>query len=61
MHAGGRARDPWGNERVAFSATTKINRKEFGLNWNQILETGGVLVGEEVTASVELQLVRSAN
>lgn len=61
VHAGGRARDPWGGERTGFSATTKLNRRDFGLNWNQLLETGGVLVGDEVTLSVELQLVRTSN
>jgi len=61
VHRGGRARDPWGGERIAYSTTTKINRKDFGLNWNQVLETGGVLVGDEVTVSIELELVRSSN
>src|SRR5262249_24077594 len=42
-------KDPWGNTRVAVSATTKINRKDYGLTWNAALETGGILVGEEVT------------
>ena len=54
----GRAKDPWGGERVGFSATTAINRKDFGLTWNQALETGGVLVGDEVKISVGIQLVR---
>jgi polyisoprenoid-binding protein YceI len=56
--AEGRNRDPWGGERAAFSATTKINRKDFGLTWNQGLETGGVLVGDEVKISIDLQLVK---
>jgi polyisoprenoid-binding protein YceI len=56
---GGRVRDPWGNERLGYSATTTINRKDFGLLWNQALETGGVLVGDEVKVSVELELVRN--
>ena len=60
VHAGGRGRDPWGGERVGYSATTRINRKDFGLNWNQALEAGGVLVGDEVKVSVELQLVKGA-
>jgi polyisoprenoid-binding protein YceI len=55
---GGRARDPWGNERLGFSATTRLNRKDFGLVWNQALETGGVLVGDEVKVTVELELIR---
>jgi polyisoprenoid-binding protein YceI len=44
----GRAKDPWVNERVAFEAETAINRKDYGLNWNAALETGGFLVGDEV-------------
>jgi len=56
--AGGRAKDPWGGERVAYSTTAKINRKDFGLHWNQALETGGVLVGDEVRVSAELEFVR---
>lgn len=59
VHPGGRARDLQGVERVGYSATTRINRKDFGLNWNQLLETGGVLVGDEVAISVDLQLVRT--
>lgn len=55
---GGQAQDPWRNKRWGFSATTKINRKDFGLNWNVALETGGWLVGEEVTISAEVELVQ---
>lgn len=51
-------RDPWGNVKTGASATTKINRKDFGLVWNVGLETGGVLVGEEVQIHLELELVR---
>ena len=51
----GRAKDPWGGERVAFEARTSINRKDFGLSWNQALETGGVLVGEKVEINLEVQ------
>jgi polyisoprenoid-binding protein YceI len=61
VQAGGRVRDPWGGERVGYSATTRINRRDFGLTWNQILETGGVLVGDEVTVSVDLELIKTAN
>jgi polyisoprenoid-binding protein YceI len=57
--AGGRAKDPWGGERVAYSTTAKINRKDFGLHWNQALETGGVVVGDEVKISAELEFVRA--
>jgi len=53
------AKDPWGNTRIAFSATTKINRKDFGLTWNAALETGGILVGEEVTITLDLQFVKA--
>ena len=49
--------DPWGNSKSAFSATGKINRSDFGLNWNAALETGGVLVSEEVKLSFDVQLV----
>lgn len=52
--------DPWGNQKVAFSATGKINRTHFGLTWNAALETGGVLVGEEVKISIDAQLVKAA-
>ena len=54
------AKDPWGNTRVAVSATTKINRKDFGLTWNAALETGGILVGDEVTITLDIQFVRAA-
>ena len=54
----GSAVDPWGGVRVAFSASTKINREEFGLTWNQALETGGVLVGKEVNIDLEIEAVR---
>jgi polyisoprenoid-binding protein YceI len=54
------AKDPWGNTRVAVSATTKISRKEFGLTWNSTLETGGVLVGDEVTITLDVQFVKAA-
>lgn len=51
----GRGTDPWDNPRVAFRAQTTINRKDFGLTWNQALEAGGVLVGDKVTISLEIQ------
>lgn len=53
------AKDPWGNTRVAISASTKINRKDFGLTWNAALETGGILVGEEVIITLEAELVKA--
>lgn len=52
-------KDPWGNTRVGLSATTKINRKDFGLVWNGVLETGGVLVGDEVTITLEVEFVKA--
>ncbi len=53
------AKDPWGNTRIAVSATTKINRKDFGLTWNSVLETGGILVGDEVTITLDVQFVKA--
>lgn len=55
----GRVRDPWGNERVGFTATTKLNRKDFGLEWNMVLEAGGVTVGDEVRITIETEMVRN--
>ena len=55
----GRGKDPWGGERAGFSAATKINRKDYGLTWNQALETGGVVVGDEVKINLELQFVKA--
>jgi len=56
---GGIAKDPWGNEKAGFSINGKINRKDWELNWNAALETGGLLVSEEVRINCEIQLVRS--
>jgi polyisoprenoid-binding protein YceI len=53
------AKDPWGNTRIGLSASTKINRKDFGLNWNTALETGGILVGDEVTITLDVQFVKA--
>ena len=55
----GRGSDPWGGVRAGFSATTKIAREDFGLTWNQVLETGGVAVGKDVKISIEAELVRA--
>jgi polyisoprenoid-binding protein YceI len=52
-------KDPWGNQRIGLSASTKINRKDFGLTWNSALESGGVLVGEEVIISLEVQFIQA--
>lgn len=56
----GRGTDPWGGERVSFSAETRIDRRDFGLTWNQALEAGGFLVANEIRISVEAQAVRAA-
>ncbi len=55
----GRGGDPWGGQRAGFSATTKIDRRDFGLGWNQALETGGVLVGNDIKISLEVQAVKA--
>ena len=55
----GRGKDPWGGERAAFSATGKIDRRDFGLTWNQALETGGILVSNEIKISIEVQAIRA--
>ena len=52
-------KDPWGNTRIGLSATAKINRKDYGLNWNAALEAGGVLVGETVSVTMEVQFVKA--
>lgn len=52
-------KDPWGKTRVGLSATTKINRKDFGLTWNAALETGGILVGDEVTITLDVEFVKA--
>jgi polyisoprenoid-binding protein YceI len=53
------AKDPWGNVRLGLAASTKISRKDFGLTWNAALETGGVLVGDDVTINLELEFVKA--
>jgi polyisoprenoid-binding protein YceI len=53
-------KDPWGNMRIGVSATTKIDRRDFGLTFNAALETGGVMVGEQVTITLELEFVQQA-
>ncbi len=60
VESAGSARDPWGGLRAGFSARGSLDRKEFGLGWNQVLETGGVLVGEKVDFDVEVQAVKQA-
>ena len=55
---GGSAIDPWGKERAAFFATTRINRKDFGLTWNKVLETGGLIVGDDVDITLEIEGIK---
>jgi polyisoprenoid-binding protein YceI len=55
---GGIAQDPWGNTKAGFTVTGKINRKEWGLNWNAALEAGGVLVSEEIRLNIDVQLIK---
>ncbi|ADY51182.1 YceI family protein [Pseudopedobacter saltans DSM 12145] len=57
---GGIGKDPWGNEKAGYNVEGKINRKDWGLNWNAALETGGVLVSDEVKFSAELQFIKQA-
>ena len=56
----GTGKDPWGGERAGFSGSTSIDRKDFGLRWNQALETGGVLVGDKVELTLEIEAVKQA-
>jgi polyisoprenoid-binding protein YceI len=58
---GGRSKDPWGNERAGFEAKTSLDRKDFGLTWNQLLEVGGVLVGDRVDLEIEVEAVKAAS
>lgn len=53
----GAGTDPWGNARVGFEATTSVSRSDFGLTWNQALETGGVLVGDKITIEIATEAV----
>jgi polyisoprenoid-binding protein YceI len=54
----GRGKDPWGGERVGYSATGKIKRSDYGLTWNAALETGGWLVGDDVKITLDVQLIK---
>lgn len=60
VESNGLQADPWGGQRAGFSATLVINRKDFGLGWNVALEAGGVLVGEDVKITLDVQLVKAA-
>lgn len=53
----GHASDPWGNERAVFSATSRINREDWGLTWNMVLEAGGLLVSKEIDLEIEVELI----
>ena len=57
---GGVIKDPWGNEKAGFSLTGKINRKDWGLNWNNVLEAGGLLVSDEVIINCDIQLIKQS-
>lgn len=56
---GGFGKDPWGNERAGFSLTTTVNRKDYGINWNQALDNGGVLLSDNVTINVNIEAVKA--
>jgi len=57
----GATKDPWGGYRAGFSASTSVNRKDFGLTWNAALETGGVLVGDKIEIGIEIEAIRAAD
>jgi Uncharacterized conserved protein len=56
----GKQKDPWGGERVGFTAKGKLDRREFGLTWNQALEAGGVVVGNEIRVTIDIEAVRES-
>jgi polyisoprenoid-binding protein YceI len=56
----GTTKDPWGNERAGLTARTSIDRKQFGLSWNQVLEAGGLMVGDRVDIEIEVEAVKQA-
>jgi polyisoprenoid-binding protein YceI len=58
VEANGEMKDPWGNTKVGFTATGSISRSDFGLTWNQALETGGIMVGEKVKLTIDVQVVK---
>lgn len=57
----GRTKDPWGGERVGFSATTRIDRRDFGLTWNQLIESGGLVVGNEIRITLEVEASKTTS
>lgn len=60
LSIGGTTKDPWGNTRLGATATTKISRKDFGLTWNKALETGGVMVGDELEITLDIEAIAAA-
>lgn len=58
VESAGQAKDPWGNLRAGFTAKTAIDRKDFGLTWNTVLEAGGVMVGDRVTIEIDVEAVK---
>ena len=58
---GGIAKDPWGNEKAGFTVSGKINRNDWGLNWNSNIETGGFILGEEIIISCDIELIKEVN
>lgn len=56
----GAARDPWGAHRIAFSASGEIDREQWGINWNQVLDTGGFVIGKKVRLELEVEAVKAA-
>ena len=53
-------KDPWGNTRVAANATTKVNRQDFGVKWNANMDGGGVVVGDDVAITIDLEMIKKA-
>jgi len=60
VESNGQIKDPWGGTRAGFSAKATISRKDFGLNWNALLETGGVVVGDKIEISLEIEAIKKA-
>lgn len=56
MKFNGQMNDPWGNTKAGFKATTRVNRKDFGLEWNKVLETGGLMVGEDINIIINTEM-----
>ena len=56
----GRLKDPWGNDRAGFTARATVDRKDFGLTWNKVLDSGGLAIGDKVSIEIELEAVRQA-